>query len=120
MPNFDTHFFAGGIVSVLANSTFKKNRQQQISLGEMIVSFITGGAVASLPDMIDPATGPNHRSVGHSLTFSSLGFSRLNDLIIKNPSWNIEEKEFLLALLPAYASHLALDSTTPSGLPLFG
>ena len=120
MPDFETHFITGGFISALTNAALKKNRLQQISLGELIATFFTGGAVASLPDIIDPATNPQHRSIGHSLALSATGIPKLREMIANNPEWTTEQKEFLVSLLPAYGSHLVLDATTPAGLPLFG
>ncbi|WP_082128424.1 metal-dependent hydrolase [Kosmotoga pacifica] len=67
-----------------------------------------------LPDLLEPARNPNHRSFFHSwLVLSIL-------LVI---AFKISKKEHikavsLLSFITGYKSHLLADMTTPKGLPL--
>lgn len=105
---------------------------------------------AKLPDLIDPPTHPGHRSVGHGLIPVGLTgyavYRRLEgwqDHLRRTADWHSNMlayvsdpwerfKHWLMAhlcrlaagalagFIAGYASHLALDAFTPSGLPLFG
>jgi len=79
-----------------------------------------GGVVGGLgPDVLEPATNPNHRNVAHSLVAGGVVTSAwrpLNDASTA-PSW---ARAFGRGVVVGYISHLALDFTTPDGLPLLG
>lgn len=71
------------------------------------------------PDVLEPATNSNHRSLCHSWGSMAAVCTGLSKIPLNN------ENNFKDALNVAfrsagvgYASHLAIDSTTPKGLPL--
>ncbi len=116
MPDFETHFIVGGLTAVCVLANARKNRNELMDFAETLSIFLGGGAVASLPDVFDPPTSPRHRSIGHSIVGSAgLG------LAMKNLETNLDipqnKKDVLYALGGAYLSHIALDATTPAGLP---
>lgn len=84
-------------------------------LGSSAAAFFT-----NLPDILEPATSPNHRGVFHSLAFAAL----LGSCLYRLNQWQTEtELESLLRGLgmiavSAYLIHLALDFTTAKSLPL--
>lgn len=99
---------------------------QETERGERTMLPIFGGLAGSvftcLPDVLEPATSPNHRDFFHSLAFAGL----LVGGLIKLHRWEPEENwhRFLrqVGLLAgsAYIIHLALDATTAKSLPLLG
>lgn len=110
-----------------------------------------GGGIAGWyfgrgPDILEPATSPNHRGPFHSVAFALvliLGDAKLVELQDTARAWANEQEKLgrqaqswwaarwhhflalvgrlgtgaLSAVCPAYLSHLALDATTPRGLP---
>ena len=86
-------------------------------LGSAVAAFFT-----NLPDVLEPATSPNHRAMFHSLAFAAL----LGTCLYQLNQWQTEtELESLLKgagmlALSAYLIHLALDFTTAKSLPLIG
>lgn len=86
-------------------------------LGSVAATFFT-----NLPDILEPATSPNHRGKFHSLAFAAL----LGTCLYQLNQWQTEtELESLLKgagmlAVSAYLIHLALDFTTAKSLPLVG
>ncbi len=90
------------------------------------IAPIAGGLVATtftqLPDILEPATSPNHRQFFHSVLFAGL----LIAVFLKLRNWKTEdEAEKLLkgvgeVAIAAYLIHLALDATTSKSLPILG
>lgn len=72
-----------------------------------------------LPDLLEPATHPNHRGLCHS-HLAVLGGLKLVQDLWRNPSIPVEDKAIFTALAIATLSHLALDATTAKSLPLVG
>ena len=90
---------------------------------QTIKPLLGGGAAAfftNFPDILEPATSPNHRGIFHSLAFAAL----LGTCLHRLHEWHTEtELESLLRGLgmiavSAYLIHLALDFTTAKSLPL--
>lgn len=94
--------------------------------GARTLKPVIGGTAAAfftnLPDILEPATSPNHRAFFHSLTFAAM----LGVSLHKLHQWKTETEaeRFLrsVGLLAgsAYLIHLALDFTTRKSLPLVG
>lgn len=87
--------------------------------------FLCGAAAAvftNLPDVLEPATSPNHRQFFHSLAFAALLGAGLYKLYEWEPRTDGERLLKGLAALAgsAYLIHLALDATTRKSLPLLG
>lgn len=125
-------------------------RGEQTSAGEVIGSLISSLLASSLPDILEPADHPNHRSTFHSKGFlallafvawPALEAKRREQLDLAAACLSQEalcllpqEKEywrqraawhqFMAGLwgggVPGYTSHLLADAQTPKGLPLFG
>jgi membrane-bound metal-dependent hydrolase YbcI (DUF457 family) len=94
--------------------------------GKATLEPLAGGfgayLLTKLPDLLEPATTPNHRQFFHSLAFASLLGIGLNKL----HKWQPEEaadkfwKALGMVAISSYLIHLALDATTAKSLPLFG
>lgn len=90
---------------------------------DLAKSVAAGGLAyfpGTLPDIIEPATSPNHRQFFHSYAFLGL----LGTGMYKAYKWETENewqkltRFSLLVTGGAYATHLLMDSSTPKGLPV--
>jgi len=75
-----------------------------------------GGALALLPDALEPATTPNHRQFFHSLSLLS-GLAYADYRVLKSPALTDDGKILFLTASTGYASHLLMDAVTPKSLP---
>jgi hypothetical protein len=79
---------------------------------------ICGVVAACLPDMLEPATNPRHKGFfpsvgcGSAVTIGTFGKH--------SEEWEPEDRMKVRSMALSCLSHLALDSRTPMGLPLFG
>lgn len=104
---------------------------------EMLGGAIGGWLGGRLPDLLEPATNPDHRAIFHSLTVggggNALAFSKLPQLqadlrerarqcTAAGDDWGALGLNILAGLIAGlaagYVSHLVLDSTTPKSLPI--
>lgn len=107
----------GGFTALGVLAIARASRDEPITFLEAIGVFLGGGAVASLPDVIDPPTSPRHRSVGHSVAgVAGIGIALKN--LEANPNITKNTKDIVYAMSGAYLSHIVLDATTPAGIPL--
>lgn len=122
MPNFKTHAIAGvasGIGVTLYDYQKNKNKDPNVDFDflQLLINIIAGFTGAALPDKLEPAYHPNHRSTCHSLSAAALngwGMNVTENLENLDPRW----KSVIKSLSFGYLSHLALDLSTPKGLPL--
>ena len=117
MSNRREHQELSGVVSAFAYLLAKKAQNEPVDTGTFIASIFGGVAVGGLPDIIEPATGANHRGPAHSWT-AAVGTVHLSKQAWESPKLKNEQKAFLIAMGAAYLSHLLADSDTPAGLPL--
>ena len=117
MADFRTHAVAGcaaGVAAYLLGSWFLR---RQVRLGEILLSGLGGFATGCLPDGVEPALHPNHRSFFHSLTAgSAVAYVDWRAFDFENIS--DEAKLVIWVLSAGYISHLLLDAVTPKALPL--
>ena len=149
MANRNEHLQLGGLAgpsySFIMSSVLGKQASFEEIAGACISSLIT----ACLPDIIEPADHPNHRSHFHSLAILGLcavawpfveGFrqqqlslaehyenqARVYNTPDEQMYWQREAQKrrfyagLLAGLIPGYVSHLLADAQTPKGLPLIG
>jgi hypothetical protein len=129
MANYDQHISAGGKAGALTaflidllnqNKKIATGEQQEIDWGKIIghslLGYAAGAAIGVLPDLLEPATDPNHRNFFHSLTAASL----LSYGLYKTHESNLDldAKRGISYAIAGYVSHLALDLETPKSLPL--
>lgn len=122
MPNRKTHAVAGtaaGIfVSIYEYHEIKKvNPDAQFDLSKLAINILAGIAGAIIPDKLEPAYHPNHRSFFHSYTASGgLVFTtnKIKDFLNPYPGFKYTAYAFILG----YGSHLILDAGTPKSLPI--
>jgi membrane-bound metal-dependent hydrolase YbcI (DUF457 family) len=111
-----------GLINYFQQQERKKNDPDyKFDFGELVAKSILGGSIAAafgvLPDVLEPATCPHHRSFFHSFTTASMvcaGLFHAN----QNRTLSEDEKQLINLAGFGYLSHLALDSDTPFGIPL--
>lgn len=116
MPSSDTHIIIGAGVGIGTHLLNKLFRQEPITLNGIAKAGLAGSIIGLLPDLIEPATNPNHRKFFHSAIMTG-GLL----LLTQNPDLkhNPITKEAIEIAGYSYLSHLLLDSFTPKGLPLY-
>jgi len=115
--NSGEHFAIGGITTFLAVCMLQRQEGGIVDLKKATILSLVGGSIALLPDALEPATNPNHRSFFHSISFG-LGLIWLNSSLKENENLSAETKTLFSLMSLAYGSHLLADSTTPMELPI--
>lgn len=113
MPNREEHKFLSATVGLVTTVRIKKDLNLANLSGAFIVSTIAG----ILPDILEPATSPNHRSFFHSLLLAGIviyGREKLYDKLQLTPQMRYWCNLFLIC----YGVHLVADCFTPKGLPI--
>lgn len=93
----------------IANSGF--------DVAEFLGSGAVGALAAMIPDVLEPATNPNHREFFHSYVLLITTLTTELHILDKVQA-NYLLKLLSLAAAGGYSSHLLADSCTPEGLPL--
>lgn len=148
MPNRKTHVTVGAIAGC-THALYRARNEKPFHLLLEALGGLVGGYIGGrFPDIVDPPTSPNHRSIGHGVlpnaTLSTIYYAQLGDwqrrcreqankhrLKQKQAQsiWSHVKHGFLGALCRIFSgflsgfaaghtSHLALDMTTPRRLPL--
>lgn len=117
MPSNDEHTLVGGLLGLMCYLGYKDLTGTRPSLLGAASSTILGATAGSLPDMIEPATSPQHRGLFHS-TSVGLGLTYLLRKVAGSEKLSREEKLVSAILGLGYLSHLSLDSRTSQGLPM--
>lgn len=117
--NGPTHRLVAG-VAIAAAAAHHEQRNGQQPTAMPLAAGALGAVCTNLPDILEPATSPNHRKVFHSVTCAvavAVGMKK---------AWDWEPEDDLGRLLrfvalvagAGYLAHLALDATTKRSLPL--
>jgi inner membrane protein len=118
--NGAAHRLAAGVAVGLYMG--KKEADNGVATHQPVAGGIAASIFTLLPDILEPATSPNHRQFFHSAVFATL----LAGGLYKLHKWEPEDsaKKFWKALgmlaISGYLIHLALDATTTKSLPLIG
>ena len=136
--NRSAHDLAGGVAGLLSTLIATVQAQRPLDLAELLGCWAGGVLGARLPDTLEPATNPHHRQAAHAVVVTAGAWAilvpKLRDLEGRcrvyaaqmdsvAPLWALGARllaGILRGLLPGYVSHMALDATTPMGLPLLG
>lgn len=119
MPSKKEHAIIGIITGSFVEC-LKISSGSQTDIGECfkrIACAGLGGYLGGLiPDIIEPATNPNHRGIAHSVaTLSVTGCILVKvNKVEKNPYLSA----FSRGIGYGVASHIISDATTPKGIPL--
>lgn len=86
------------------------------------IGFAGGWCCGTLPDLIEPATNPNHRQFFHSFAVAFALAYGLYKLHRWEPETKLSAVVKGVGLLAGggYLIHLLLDATTPRSLPVLG
>lgn len=78
--------------------------------------------LTNLPDVLEPATHPNHRQFFHSLAFAGmLGMAGHKAYRWETDNQFDEAVRFVVLVgIGAYLVHVLLDAGTPKALPMIG
>lgn len=87
--------------------------------GKVAAGAFVGYSAGSLPDWIEPALHPNHRKFFHSLFFAGVVGAGAYQVYKWEPAdfWQSILRVAGLSICGAYLVHLAMDASTPKGLP---
>lgn len=112
------------LVAATAVSAYLADRERKAGVSTA-KPLLGGGAAAlftTLPDILEPAISPNHRSIFHSVAFAVTLVACFRQLDQWQPTSDLEKlmKGVGMLAISAYLIHLALDFTTKKSLPLFG
>ena len=148
MPNRDVHISVGALVGAGYAAYHASEFPPTQLLIETAGGAVGGALGGALPDAIDVPTSPRHRAAAHSMGLTGTAGYFLNEQLpawqgsLRNQGQHYAQLrvassaslprvgygilEFLCyllsgllaGLLAGYASHLALDSLTPSSLPI--
>ncbi len=95
---------------------------QQHKTEKPLIGAILAAGLTKLPDMLEPATHPNHRQFFHSVAFAGMLGIVTHKVYCWQPDNPPDEtvRFLLLVCASAYFIHLLLDAGTPKSLPLIG
>jgi membrane-bound metal-dependent hydrolase YbcI (DUF457 family) len=146
MPRRRVHVAVGSIGGAVAGVATSQHLTEGDQATHVLFAGIGGAVGGAAPDLLEPATSPNHRAFFHSLVVAgSLTAAWAADLAadchraaeacearaacasddgsrqwerLKAFLWRALAG-FLVGLFAGYGSHLVLDAATSRGLPLF-
>lgn len=119
MANAATHRSDAALILGIASALEEYGRTKRIS--GRIIAVAGGGALCgTLPDLVEPATNPNHRRFFHSIAFAVTLAIALREIYIWDVKTDGEKLLKVISLVAggAYLIHLLRDSTTKKSLPL--
>jgi inner membrane protein len=117
MPNAKEHVIFAAGVGLVGYAAYCAFLDRKFDIGEALLATGTCVLGSLVPDAVEPALHPCHRSVAHSVGAGALSVRTMSEAWrnTKVPA----DLDFLLGfLLLGYVSHLVLDARTPKGLPL--
>ncbi len=121
MPGFKTHAKTGAITGAVTNIALQlrdrghePDRPLMDRLLEILAAIGAGTAGGIAPDIIEPATTPNHRALFHSKVVFGIGML----VAAKESKDRTPAARIMCSGYAGYISHLVLDARTPKGLPL--
>ena len=102
------------VVKQLVQRSFDPTRR--FDWVELAAFSAIGGLFGVMPDLLEPATSPNHRAFFHSALFGAAAFYATHGRHTRR--WSGEAQDVARVICYCYLSHLASDATTPKGLPI--
>lgn len=119
--NGKAHAAISGI-SVAGLLVCLRHRNAEARLPHPVVGGIVAALTASLPDLLEPATSPNHRQFCHSVVFAAALSVVLREVYDWAPDTPLGQfaREVLLSAGLAYLIHLGVDATTAKSIPWLG
>jgi len=109
----------GVLVLGLYIANKKLIKKEALTLEGVIGSLAVGAIAGALPDLIEPASNPNHRQFFHSIGFGVL-LLLVRANLYKSNALDERYRTYFDWIMVAYGSHLFCDIQTPKGLPIIG
>jgi membrane-bound metal-dependent hydrolase YbcI (DUF457 family) len=121
MPNRNTHLIIAGVAGATVNVLIQLDRMamdrtREFHWGEFLFCASIGAVAGLLPDILDPATTPNHRAFFHSISAAALVAYTITGKHTKK--WSATTLLFFIILGVGYLSHLGADACTPKSIRL--
>ena len=118
--NATEHRFFSAIALATAGAFLAERPEDRVP--HAATACVGGYCLGTLPDIVEPATSPNHRQFFHSIAFATLLGYGIYKLYQWDPKMPQAEILRLVGLIAggAYLIHLAMDATTNRSLPLTG
>lgn len=115
--NGGAHALGGLVVGAGVYYLAAKALGAEPTWGGAIASAALSAAVASLPDILEPAIHPRHRGFFHSVACTgAIGYGVWQ--LWQAPTISPTTKVLVATLAGAYLSHPIADSATPLGIPV--
>jgi hypothetical protein len=111
------HGILGAFISLSLYGLYKHMRRENPTIGGALGSVVLGGFAGVLPDLLEPATSPNHRSFFHSSILLSI-LAQGNQKVWQSKTVTSDQKLAVSLFSAAFGSHLVSDSATPKRIPI--
>lgn len=111
------HAAIGALLGFGGYLSYKYLKKEPPTIVGTLMSLLGGAFAGLLPDLLEPATNPNHRGLFHSIALLALIICG-NYKVWQNEKLSEDQKFAISLLSTAYSSHLVTDGTTKKGLPL--
>jgi inner membrane protein len=117
--NGPTHRIVAGVAIAAAAAHHEQQNGQQPSAMPLAAGAL-GAICTNLPDILEPATSPNHRKLFHSVTCAVAIAVGINKAWHWKPEDDLGRLARFVVLVAGagYLAHLALDATTKRSLPI--
>jgi membrane-bound metal-dependent hydrolase YbcI (DUF457 family) len=121
MPRAKEHLIIGAVAAAATNALLQTlegigDPHHKFDWGELLTCAGIGGMVALIPDVLEPATTPNHRQIFHSVACAaSVAYICTGK---HTERWQRAERVFAVAIAAGYLSHLGADAMTPRSISL--
>jgi len=122
MPNAKTHLVVGAATGFVIDTFVQLERMRanpavRFNWAELGFCALAAGTAALLPDVLEPATTPNHRKFCHSIAMAVIVTYAVTGKHTKRLA--VAELTILTVLGAGYLSHLVADATTPRCISVF-
>lgn len=111
------HAIVGALTGLVTYRLHKLNENEAPTIQGALGFILLGGFAGVLPDILEPATSPNHRSFFHSAALL-LMLAHVSQKAWESQNLTDVQKLVISAFTSAYGSHLLSDSLTPKSIPL--
>jgi membrane-bound metal-dependent hydrolase YbcI (DUF457 family) len=117
MAGAKTHALIASVAGVAAYAVYCRRNAQEVRFLDAVVSGLVAVVGGLVPDLIEPANNPNHRSLFHSLAAGTALIHGTNQ-VQTNDRIPDATKLIMVLLVVGFFSHLLVDAFTPKGLPV--
>ena len=117
--NKRTHIVVAAAAGVIAEVVRCRCCDRPVELMNVILASSAAATFGIVPDILEPAVHPNHRSLFHGLAMAGCAGYGVK-AAASQQEWPEWMKALAVGAAVGYLSHLALDATTPKSLPLLG